>query len=60
MRTAALWGLRLRSRFMHDLASFTFEDAIDRHRNQAASSRDAFHRLRSSDKRRVLTFLSSL
>jgi CxxC motif-containing protein (DUF1111 family) len=60
MRTAALWGLRLRSRFMHDLASFTFEDAIDRHRGQASSSRDAFNRLRSSDKRRLLTFLSSL
>jgi CxxC motif-containing protein (DUF1111 family) len=60
MRTAPLWGLRLRSRFMHDLASFTFEDAIRRHRNQGLSSRDAFNRLSSSDKSRVLTFLSSL
>jgi CxxC motif-containing protein (DUF1111 family) len=60
MRTAPLWGLRVRSRFMHDLASFTFEDAIRRHRNQGSSSREAFNRLSSSDKRRVLTFLSSL
>ncbi len=60
MRTAALWGLRVRSRFMHDLASFTFENAIDRHRNQAASARDGFNRLSSSDKRRVLAFLSCL
>ncbi len=60
IRTIPLWGLRLRSRFMHDLASFTFEDAIARHGNQGASAREAFNRLSSSDKRRLLTFLSSL
>ncbi|HJS75153.1 MAG TPA: di-heme oxidoredictase family protein, partial [Vicinamibacteria bacterium] len=60
IRTIPLWGLRLRSRFMHDLASLTFEDAIARHRNQGASARETFHRLSSSDKRRLLTFLSCL
>jgi CxxC motif-containing protein (DUF1111 family) len=60
IRTIPLWGLRLRSRFMHDLGSLTFESAIDRHRNQGATARDSFNRLSSSDKRRVLAFLSSL
>jgi mono/diheme cytochrome c family protein len=60
MRTAALWGVRLRGRLMHDQLSFSFEDAIRRHGNQAASSRSRFNALRSSDKRKLLAFLSSL
>ena len=35
LRTAPLWGLRTKSRFMHDLASLTLEDAIRRHRGEA-------------------------
>jgi CxxC motif-containing protein (DUF1111 family) len=60
MRTAALWGLRARGRFMHDQLSFSLEDAIRRHGNQGARSRAKFDELRSSDKRRLLVFLSSL
>ncbi len=60
MRTAALWGVRLRGRLMHDQLSFSFEDAIKRHGNQGASAREGFNRLSSSDKRRLLAFLSSL
>jgi len=60
MRTAALWGLRARGRFMHDQLSFSLEDAIRRHGNQGASARSKFNELRSSDKRRLLAFLSSL
>ncbi len=60
MRTAALWGMRARGRFMHDQLSFSVEDAIQRHGNQAAEARSRFNALRSSDKRRVLLFLSSL
>ena len=60
MRTAALWGLRARGRFMHDQLSFSLEDAIRRHGNQGARSRSKFNELRSSDKRRLLVFLSSL
>jgi CxxC motif-containing protein (DUF1111 family) len=60
MRTAALWGLRARGRFMHDQLSFSLEDAIQRHRNQGELARNKFNDLRSSDKRRVLLFLSSL
>jgi CxxC motif-containing protein (DUF1111 family) len=31
IRTAPLWGVRLRPRLMHDGASLTFHDAIVRH-----------------------------
>jgi CxxC motif-containing protein (DUF1111 family) len=60
IRTAPLWGVRLRGRLMHDQLSFSLEDAIRRHGNQGASARSKFFNLRSSDKRRLLAFLSSL
>jgi CxxC motif-containing protein (DUF1111 family) len=60
VRTAPLWGAHARGRFMHDNLSFSFEDAIARHGNQGSAARDAFNRLSSSDRRKVLTFLSSL
>lgn len=60
VRTAALWGLRARSRFMHDASSFSVTDAIRRHGNQAAGSRHAFFNLRSSDRNRLIAFLMSL
>jgi CxxC motif-containing protein (DUF1111 family) len=60
VRTAPLWGAHARGRFMHDNLSFSFEDAIARHGNQGAAARDAFNRLSSTDRRKLLTFLSSL
>jgi len=60
VRTAALWGLRARGRFMHDDLSFNFEDAIARHGNQGAASRAAFNALSTTDRNRLLKFLSSL
>ncbi|HEX5716685.1 MAG TPA: di-heme oxidoredictase family protein [Thermoanaerobaculia bacterium] len=60
IRTAALWGLRARGRFMHDALSFSVEDAIQRHGNQAASARANFNALSTTSKNRVLKFLSSL
>jgi CxxC motif-containing protein (DUF1111 family) len=60
IRTIPLWGLRARSRFMHDNLSFSVEDAIARHGNQGARARDKFNQLSSSDKRKVLTFLNSI
>jgi CxxC motif-containing protein (DUF1111 family) len=60
IRTPPLWGLRARGRFMHDNLSFDFTSAIQRHGNQGALARDRFNRLRSSDRARLLAFLSSL
>ncbi len=60
LRTAALWGLRTRGRFMHDGLSLSVEDAITRHSGQALSARRAFQSLRRSDRERVVDFLMSL
>jgi CxxC motif-containing protein (DUF1111 family) len=60
IRTAALWGLHMRGRFMHDQLSHSVEDAIRRHANQGAAARSRFDALSSSDKRKLVTFVSAL
>jgi CxxC motif-containing protein (DUF1111 family) len=60
LRTAALWGLRARGRFMHDGLSLSIEDAITRHRGQASLARRAFQGLRTSDREKIVGFLMSL
>jgi CxxC motif-containing protein (DUF1111 family) len=60
LRTAPLWGLRARGRFMHDQQSHSFNDAIQRHSGQALSSRSSFNALSSTDRTRILRFLASL
>src|SRR5437660_4064598 len=41
VRTAPLWGVRLRPRLMHDGAAVTLRDAIVRHRGEASDVSDA-------------------
>jgi CxxC motif-containing protein (DUF1111 family) len=60
VRTAPLWGLRARGRFMHDFLSHSVEDAIQRHDNQAQTARRGYNALSRSDQRRLLAFLNSL
>jgi CxxC motif-containing protein (DUF1111 family) len=60
MRTAPLWGLRLRTRLMHDGASLTLRDAIARHRHEAEHARDGFDKLSTADQAALLAFLGSL
>jgi CxxC motif-containing protein (DUF1111 family) len=60
VRTAPLWGLHARTRFMHDFLSHSIDDAIQRHDNQAASARRSFNGLSRTDQRRLMTFLRSL
>ena len=60
VRTAPLWGLHARTRFMHDFLSHSIDDAIQRHGNQAEATRRAFNSLSRSDQRRLMTFLRSL
>jgi CxxC motif-containing protein (DUF1111 family) len=60
VRTAPLWGLHTRTRFMHDFLSHSIDDAIQRHDNQAEGARRAFEALGRTDQRRLLTFLRSL
>lgn len=60
MRTAPLWGLRTRTRFMHDFESLTLEDAIRRHRGEARHVAERFRDLTPGEKQQLITFLNSL
>ena len=60
IRTAPLWGVRLRSRLMHDGASVTLLDAIFRHRGEAEHANEKFRKLKPGEKEALLTFLRSL
>jgi len=57
LRTAPLWGLRLRSRLMHDGASVQLSDAIRRHKDEAETASKRFSRLTTADKHALLAFL---
>jgi len=60
LRTFPLWGLRMRPRHMHDLASLTLEDAIRRHRGEALLPATRFRALTADEKQELITFLNSL
>jgi CxxC motif-containing protein (DUF1111 family) len=60
VRTAPLWGVRLRTRLMHDGASVTLFDAVDRHRGEAKAARRRFKCLSANDREALLEFLRSL
>lgn len=60
IRTAPLWGVRLRNRLMHDGESLTLRDAILRHSGEAAEVTRRFGRLSKGDQADILEFLSSL
>jgi CxxC motif-containing protein (DUF1111 family) len=60
IRTAPLWGVRLRPRMMHDGASLTFRDAIVRHNGEAAQITKQFEKLKTDDQEAIVEFLRSL
>ncbi len=60
IRTAPLWGVRMRTRLMHDGVSTTVHDAIVRHSGEAADSAKRFKRLSAADREALLVFLQSL
>jgi CxxC motif-containing protein (DUF1111 family) len=60
LRTAPLWGLRERPRYMHDLLSLTLEDAIDRHHGEAELTTQNFAKLTAAEKAELFAFLNSL
>ena len=60
VRTAPLWGVRLRSRLMHDGISVTLRDAILRHGGEADQAAHGFRRLSSKEQEAVVEFLQSL
>lgn len=60
IRTAALWGIRARNRFMHDGLTVNVSEAIQRHAGQATSARNAFNALTASQRSDLLFFVLSL
>jgi CxxC motif-containing protein (DUF1111 family) len=59
-RTAPLWGLSRRDRFMHDAKSNKIDDAIRRHDGEAKNARDGFVGMTQSDYDALSAFLGSL
>jgi CxxC motif-containing protein (DUF1111 family) len=60
LRTAPLWGLRTKARFMHDLKSLSLENAIERHRGEAHEAEQRFDELSPEERAALITFLNSL
>src|ERR1700751_1566938 len=60
VRTAPLWGVRLRPRMMHDGESLTFRDAIHRHSGEALHVTQKFEKLKKDDQDAGLECLKSL
>jgi CxxC motif-containing protein (DUF1111 family) len=60
LRTAPLWGLRTKPRFMHDLRSLSLEDAISRHEGEAREPARRFRELSPEERQAIITFLNTL
>ena len=60
LRTAPLWGLRVKARFMHDLGSLSLDNAIARHDGEAHEAARGFKELSPTDQEALITFLKTL
>ena len=60
IRTAPLWGVRLRPRLMHDGESLTLLDAIHRHAGEATHVTQKFEKLKREEQEAIIEFLKSL
>lgn len=60
IRTAPLWGIRARNKFMHDGLSFTIFDSIQRHAGQASTARNNFNALGAASRNDLIAFVLSL
>ena len=60
IRTPALWGLRLRRPLLHDGSAATIEDAISRHRGEAALAIQSYSTSTAEERAALLAFLRSL
>ncbi len=60
IRTSPLWGLRLRSRFMHDGSSIQLDDAVRRHSRESSKVIEHYLKLKPAEQKVLVTFLQSL
>ena len=59
-RTAPLWGMRTHDRLMHDGETFTRNNSILRHSNEAVNVINNYRNLSTTQKNQLITFLNSL
>ena len=60
MRTTPLWGIRAKSRYLHDGRAETVADAIILHAGQGADSAAAFQALSATQQQQLLDFLNTI
>ena len=60
MRTAPLWGLRLREHFLHDKRASSLNEAVRAHDGEASVARQRWVELSHEERRQILDFLHSL
>ena len=60
MKTAALWGLRLRQPYLHDGRAATVDEAIRSHDGEGAVARERYLRLSPINTQQLLDFLRTL
>jgi CxxC motif-containing protein (DUF1111 family) len=60
VRTAPLWGIGARDRFMHEGTTYTATDAIQKHGNQGSTARANFNALSAANQAAVIAFIFSL
>jgi Di-haem oxidoreductase, putative peroxidase len=57
MRTAPLWGIRAKSKLLHDGRATTIEEAVAFHDGQGATARNVFASLTAQQKAQIVAFL---
>ncbi|HEY1270003.1 MAG TPA: di-heme oxidoredictase family protein [Candidatus Binatia bacterium] len=60
MRTAPLWGLRVRATYLHDGRALALDGAILAHDGQGKAAKNRFAALSASDAQKLMAFLNSL
>jgi len=60
MRTAPLWGVRMRTEFLHDGRATTLDTAIRDHDGEAAAARNRYIALTAAAEQDLLAFLQTL
>jgi CxxC motif-containing protein (DUF1111 family) len=60
VRTMPLWGVRTRTRHMHDGETLTFNESILRHAGEATGVINSYRGLTNTQQRQLITFLQSL
>ncbi len=60
IRTAPLWGLRARTRFLHDGRATTVGEAVLGHAGEGAVARDRFKALNAVQKQQLFDYLKSI